>query len=190
MTRRAYRLALLFGIAFAALTTPWMQAAPASIQEPNTTTRTVAAISGRVDRIDRSMRSLTVRTSEGVQQTIYVGPELKLYNELKTGDTVTVRVVESVVVATQPNARPTAVIDSTAAAKKDSQTSDVMQQLKAVVTVESLDAATQTIIFKTGDNRRVIRPVADGHLLEGLKAGDVIEVTYTRERAIELQREP
>ena len=27
-------------------------------------------------------------------------------------------------------------------------------------------------------------------LLEGLKAGDVIEITYTRERAITLERQP
>jgi hypothetical protein len=31
--------------------------------------------------------------------------------------------------------------------------------------------------------------VSDPHLLEGLKRGDLVEVTFTRERAIELTRE-
>jgi Cu/Ag efflux protein CusF len=33
-----------------------------------------------------------------------------------------------------------------------------------------------------------MRSVADPALLQGLKAGDVIEVTFTRERALELAR--
>ena len=44
------------------------------------------------------------------------------------------------------------------------------------------------ITYKTADNRNVMRQVADRHLLDGLKTGDVIEITYTRERAIEIAR--
>jgi hypothetical protein len=39
-----------------------------------------------------------------------------------------------------------------------------------------------------GNNLRVIRAVADPGLIQGLKPGDVIEVTYTRARAIDVQR--
>jgi hypothetical protein len=35
-----------------------------------------------------------------------------------------------------------------------------------------------------------MRQVSDPRLLEGLKRGDTIEITYTRERAIELTRNP
>jgi hypothetical protein len=44
------------------------------------------------------------------------------------------------------------------------------------------------VTYKTADNRRVIRAVADPKLLDGLEPGDVIEVTLTRERVIELER--
>jgi Cu/Ag efflux protein CusF len=86
----------------------------------------------------------------------------------------------------------TALEDSTAAAKKspDAARADVLQQLKAVVRVESVDTATQIITYKTADNRNVMRQVSDPRLLEGLKRGDTIEITYTRERAIELTRNP
>jgi hypothetical protein len=46
------------------------------------------------------------------------------------------------------------------------------------------------ISYKGADNRSVTRMVTDGRLIEGLKAGDTIEITYTRERAIELTRTP
>jgi len=157
-------------------------------QEPKTSVRTVAALSGRIDRIDNATRSLILRVADNSYQSVFVGPDVKIFNELKPGDNVTVRVQESVVVAMRPNTRPSVIADTTAAAKKESASSDVMQQLKAVVTIESVDPSTSMIVYKTGDNRRVMRAVADPKLLEGLKAGDVIEISYTRERAIEVER--
>jgi hypothetical protein len=157
-------------------------------QEPRTSVRTVAALSGRIERIDNATRSLILRVGENQFQSVFVGPDVKIFNELKAGDNVAIRVQESVVVAARPNTRPTVITDTTAAAKKESPSSDVMQQLKAVVTVESVDAPTNMIVYKTGDNRRVMRAVADPKLLEGLKANDVIEITYTRERAVEIER--
>lgn len=160
----------------------------AGAQESKTSVRTVAGLSGRIDRIDNATRSLILRVGDNSYQSVFVGPDVKIFNELKPGDQVTIRVQESVVVAARPNTRPSVITDTTAAAKKVSASTDVMQQLKAVVTIESVDAQTNLIVYKTGDNRRVMRAVADPKLLEGLKAGDVIEITYTRERAVEIER--
>ena len=100
------------------------------------------------------------------------------------------RISESVVVAVRPNAKMTVVEDNTAAAKKgsDAAGADVTQQLKAAVAVLTVDLATQMITYKTADNRNVMRQVADRTLIEGLKRGDMIEITYTRERAIEITK--
>ena len=157
---------------------------------PASTVRDVAVVTGRIDRIDSFSRSLVVRTAEGLAHNVYVGPELKIFDELRAGDAITVRVTESVVVALRPNAKTTVVEDQTAAAKKGARGAgaDVIQQLKAVVTVESVDAATLVITYKGADNRRVTRQVTDRHLIEGLKSGDTVEITYTRERALELTK--
>ena len=157
---------------------------------PKVDVRNVAVVTGRVDRIDPFSRSVNLRTTEGMPYSVFVGPELKIFDELKPGDAITVRVTESVVVALRPNAKTTVVEDRTAAAKKDGdRRADVIQQLKAIVTVESVDVATQMITYKAADNRRVTRMVADRRLIEGLKPGDTIEITYTRERAIELTKQ-
>ena len=44
------------------------------------------------------------------------------------------------------------------------------------------------VVYKTADNMRATRGVLNPHLLDGLKPGDVVEITYTRERAVDLQR--
>jgi hypothetical protein len=176
----------------AALSSVLLAAASAGAQEPRASSRDVVAMTARIERIDVFSRSLTLKTADNIAHVVYVGPELAVFRELKTGDNVLVRVVESVIVEARPGAKTTAVMDTTAAAKKAPKAAqgDVMQQLKAVVTIESVDLPAQMIVYKGGDNRRVQRQVSDPRLLDGLKAGDVIEITYTRERAIALQKQP
>jgi hypothetical protein len=159
-------------------------------QEQPGTVRDVAVVIGRVERLDPFGRSVTIRTPEGLQHTVYAGRELKAFDELKSGDTVTVRISESVVLAVRPGAKMTAIEDSTAAAKKSPRASsaDVLQQLKAVVKIETVDLDRLMVAYKTADNRNVVRQVADRRLIETLKPGDIAEITYTRERALEITK--
>jgi Cu/Ag efflux protein CusF len=179
-------------IVIAALVSISAAAVPARAQDQKTSTREMMSLTARVERVDRFSRSLTLKTPEGLIHTVYFGPELKTFDEVQSGDTVTVRIVDFYIVAVNPNAKPTVITDTTAEAKKenDKSSSDVQQQLKATVTIESVDRQTNLVVYKTGDNRRNMRQVLDGHLLDGLKPGDVVEVTYTRERALELIRNP
>jgi len=118
--------------------------------EPRTTARDVVAVSARVERVDVFSRSLTLKAADGITHVVYVGPELEVFRELKTGDNVLVRITESVIVEARPGAKTTGVIDTTAAAKRprEGASGDVLQQLKAVVTVESVDLPTQMIVYK------------------------------------------
>ena len=178
--------------ALAALSSVLLTAASAGAQEPRASARDIVAVTGRVERVDGFSRSLTLKTVDGMAHTVYVGPELEIFRELKAGDHVLVRIVESVIVEARPGAKTTGVTDTTAAAKKAPEAQgDVLQQIKAVVTIESVDLPMQMmVVYKGADNRQVQRQVRDPRLLEGLHAGDVVEITYTRERAIALERQP
>ncbi len=167
-------------------------AAAAGAQEPRAAASGVAVVTGRVERIDAFSRGLTLKTAAGPEHVVYVGPELAVFSDIRTGDTVVVRIVESVIVEVRPGARTTGIVDTTAAAKKapEAAQGDVLQQLKAVVTIVSVDLPTQMVVYKGANNRAVQRQVRDPRLMDGLKASDVIEITFTRERAIDLQRQP
>ena len=164
----------------------------APAQEPKTSVREFVSVAGTVDRIDRSSRMLTLRGDQGILQSVYVPPEFKLFDELKAGDKVLARIRESLIVSARPGLKPQVTTDTTADATKkprDATDPQLLQQLKAVVTIESVDPATGVVTYKTADNRRVVRAVMDPKLLEGLKPGDVVEVTLTRERVVELQHQ-
>src|SRR3954462_3188273 len=97
----------------AALVSLVIAAIPAAAQEPRSSARDVMALVGTVDRVDVFSRSVTVKKTDGFVHSIYIGPELEIFRELKTGDTVVVRIVESVIVALAPGAKTTSLVDTT-----------------------------------------------------------------------------
>jgi len=158
--------------------------AQAPAQNVVTTESTVTAT---VDRIERSSRVLTLRSAGNVLRTVYVDPSVKTFDALKTGDVITVRYVESVVVRVRPGAALSDARDLTAEAQKAGK-EQVIQQARAVVTVERIDPQGHSLEYRTKDGLKIVRPVNDKRLLEGLHIGDRIEVTLTRERAVSVER--
>ena len=148
---------------------------------------TESTITATVDRIERSSRVVTLRSEGNVFQTVYVDPSVKAFDDLKAGDVVTVRYAQSVVVQVRPGAALSDPRDVTAEAQRAGK-KPVIQQVRAVVTVEGIDPQGLSIEYRTKDGLKVIRPVNDKRLLEGLHVGDRIEVTLTRERAVSVER--
>ena len=164
-------------------------AMPARWQEPQSSRRESVAVSGTVERVERSTRTLTVRTGSNTTQMITVAPEVKLFDELRTGDRITVRLIESVIVGMRPGqSRARRSIPPRPRRPRSVGSERSIQQVKAAVTIERVDRTRNVIVYKTADNQHVTRAVVDPRLLDGVKAGDVLEITYTRERAVDLQR--
>jgi hypothetical protein len=157
----------------------------ATPQQANTVTRE-STVTATVDRIEQSSRVVTLRGEGNVFRSVYVDPAVKEFDGLKVGDEVTVRYIESAIVKVRPGARPEAAIDTTEAARKAGNR-NVVAQLHAVVTIENIDSDRQFVTYRTSDNTIATRAVADKRVLDGLKAGDHVEITLTQERAISIQ---
>jgi len=162
------------------------QAALESAQPPKAVTRE-STVTGTVDRIERSSRVVTFRAAEGnVLQSVYVDPKVAAFADLKVGDVVVVRYIESVIVQVRPNAKAEGVRDTTQEAKKAGG-DNVTAQSKAVVTIENIDTQTSIVTYRQ-NGVRAARLVNDKRLLEGLHTGDRVEITQTRERAVEIRK--
>ena len=99
------------------------------------------------------------------------------------------RYVESVIVQVRPGAALTDVRDSTEEAKKAGKT-DVYQQMQATVTVEEVDPQGLSVTYRIQGQSPDLRSVNDKRLLAGIRPGDRVEVTMTRERAVSIERGP
>jgi uncharacterized protein YdbL (DUF1318 family) len=163
-------------------------AAPAIAQTPNVATRE-STFTATVDRVERSARVVRFRTDTKDTKTlqeIYVDPTVTEFDDLQVGDVVTVRYIDSVIVQVKPDAQPSTLHDTTAAAQKAGG-DKVAAQSQAVVTIDKIDGSL--VSYRTADGQYRVRQVNDKQLLTGLKAGDRVEVTVTRERAVDIQRQ-
>jgi hypothetical protein len=153
-------------------------------------TQPISEISGTVEQIDRAGRLVTIRSTDGVPTPIYVEPDLPVFDQLERGDRVTIRFYDSYIVEVTPRARMKPVEDTTADAqkKRDPPEAAILQQLRLVVTIDEIDRNNNTVTYHDVTNRRVLRSVQHPKLLEELKVGDVVTITYTRARAASIEK--
>jgi hypothetical protein len=140
----------------------------------------------KVERIEKPQRVVTLRTPDNRYQTIAVDPSMTVFDELQTGDTVTVRYQETVTVKPAPNAKLSPPRETTDEARKAGK--KVVEQLTAVVRIVDVNRDDGRVTFRTAEDTRGSRFVRDKRLLEGLRSGDQIEITLTRERAVKITR--
>ena len=161
-------------------------------QDPAGVTRQVFEASGRVDRVNRSARTITVLRLGTVSEPIYVGPDLAVFDQLKRGDFVIVRFYDSYTVEPTPGKRMGPPEMVTGAELEALKTDDarVMQRTRIIVTIDAIEMATGSVTYHGSDNRRVFRVVQDRKLLEGLSVGDVVTITHTRAQAVSVDRVP
>jgi len=154
-------------------------------QDPRGVIQQVFETTGEVDDVDRVGRMITIKSAGVVQTAIYAGPDLPIFDQLSRGDIVTIRYYDAYIVAVTPGARMGPPLNTTAEAQQalDRDHAGVMQQTKLTVTIDAIDASSGVVTYHGFDNRRVQRQVQQRALLEGVKVGDVVTISYTRARA-------
>lgn len=143
----------------------------------------VIELTAEITAIDHDSRMITLEDEDGNVESIYAGPEIKRFNELKVGDRVTFRYYESLVSqirkagATPPprgTGMPTLVRGTGA---KPSGT--LSQQLSATVTIKAIQPDVPSVTVTLEDGRTMSFKVEDKKNLEGVKVGDKVDITYT-----------
>lgn len=168
----------------------------AAAQTPVTKTKSVSA-TATIQAIDTTTRTLTIRDETGVEDSYVAGPEVKRFDELKVGDKVKMTYMESVVLqlrkappAGTTGAKPADPSLDAAITRGKGALPGVTAavQEKMTVTVKSIDASVPSITVTTPDGRTITRKVEEKKHLEGVAAGDSIEITYTRALLTSIER--
>jgi Cu/Ag efflux protein CusF len=169
-----------------------LAAASGEQQPPRGVAQQVSVVAGEVEEVDRTGRTVTIRSGNTIQAPIYVGPDMPIFDQLNRGDVVTIRYYDAIIVELTPGARMAPPKDTTADAQQKVQRPDaaVLQQVSIVVTVDSIDRATGMVTYHDVSNRRVQRLVQYPALIEGLKPGDVVTIRQTRAQAASIETRP
>ena len=167
---------------FAVLAVLTASATVALAQKPVTHTDGVE-LTAKIEAIDHDRRLVTLKDKDGAMETIYAGPEVKRFDELKVGDTVTFRYFESVAYVIRKPGQPGSA-PATGEAKVTRSTgakpgATIAKQETAVVTIKAIDAKVPAVTVLTADGRTASFKVEDKKNLTGVSVGDKVEITFT-----------
>ena len=152
----------------------------------------VAVRTARITTIDHDARLVTLAEQDGETETIQCGPEVDRFEELKVGDTVTMRYYHSVVYlvrkAGQPSALPaTSGTPTLSRGHGQRPAATLSRQQTAIVTVEAIDSKVPAVTGVTDDGRRVSFKVPRRKDIAGLRVADRVEIVYTEALVISVE---
>ncbi len=147
------------------------------------------AVSGTftIVAIDQTNRVVTLKDKDGYTESIYAGPEVRRFNELEVGDTVTFRYYESVVYQIQkPDATSAPAGEQAGIVRRTGPKpgGTISRQITATVTVTAIDIKVPSITITMDDGSVSSFKVENKKNLEGVKVGDRVRITYTQALAI------
>jgi len=148
-------------------------------------------VKAKIVALDSTSRLVTLQDDTGESETIYAGPEVKKFDALKVGDTVTFRYYESIVYAIKKPGMPASGAPADAAKVVRSEGAKpggtISEQQTATVQVKAVDPKKAAITVLTDDGRTVSFQVDDPKNLKGVAVGDKVEITYTTAVMITVQ---
>ena len=150
-------------------------------KKPVTKEETVV-VKTTIEAIDKDARTVTLKGKDGGMETLYAGPEIKRFDELKVGDQVTFRYTESVAVnirkpgepgSPKPSAEP--AVEHSSGAKPGGK---AVQQDMATVIIKAIDMNVPSVTVQSEDGRTMSFKVKDKGLLKKAAVGDKVEILY------------
>ncbi len=168
-------------LVFAALLTTLPVVTSAQVDKPLTKQNQVT-VTATIKAIDPATRSITLRSENGDEDTFTVGPDVTRFDQLKAGDTIKAVYYESLVfqVRKPGTPAPTSGTGLAGGRLKDTPGGAVGMEQTTTVTVKAVDMDAPSITVTTADGRTLTRKIADKKNIEGVKAGDQIDITYSQ----------
>lgn len=156
-------------------------------------TATVAAtvtVSATVTAIDKATRQVTLKGPEGKTKTVTAGPEVRNFDQVKVGDTVTMRYVEALTLTLKKDGKELRSETVTPAAVRapagERPAGAVGQQVEVTANVIAVDPKTQTVTLQ-GPKQTVDLKVPDAGQFKLIKVGDQIQATFVEAVAVAVE---
>jgi hypothetical protein len=150
----------------------------------------VATATATVQAIDSANRIITLRSEDGTEDRMYVPTDVTRFDQVKVGDKLKVRYHESVVFQVRkPGETPNKPGDAVNASRMPGAKpgAQMSRQMSATVDVVAVDPSVPSITVKTADGRTVTRKIENKKNIEGVKAGDKIDITFTQAALIAIE---
>jgi hypothetical protein len=152
-------------------------------------TRTIQ-VSAQVVGIDRRTRTVTLKGPEGKVADIVAGPEVRNFDQIRTGDMVVVRYLQALSLElrkTTGSRDLTVAAAGARAAPGERPGAAVAGQVTAVADVIAVDPTNMVITLKGPRGNIVDLHVKNPDHFKVVKVGDQVLVTYTEAMALSVE---
>ncbi len=140
-----------------------------------------------VAKIDYKTREVKVKATDGKEYKFVASTDVKNLDQVKKGDVITVVYTEALAYEVKSHGDNTGVTTAAAAANKgEKPAAAVAQQTTVTVTITAIDTKAPSVTIKEPDGTVETIKVKDPSKLNGIKVGDVVDLTYTEAFAIKV----
>lgn len=152
----------------------------------------VTKVRGTVSAIDKDAGTVTLKGPKGNTLTIEVNDKSKL-DQVNVGDPVVAAYIEAVAFRVQKagsGATPGVSVQESRVSSKPGETpaGAIGREVTATVTITAIDKKAHTVTIKGPKGGTETIKAKDPKNLEGLKVGDMVEITYTQALAVSLDK--
>ena len=151
----------------------------------------VTSMAAMVEAVDSATREVTLKGSDGQEVTVVAGPEVRNFDQIKKGDTLTVDYSESVKILVNKEAVAPVRVDSmdVSRAPLGAKPAGVITSSTQVsATVEAIDYANRTATLK-GPQRTVTVKVDESAVnFDQVKVGDSVYLEITSRLAVSVTK--
>jgi Cu/Ag efflux protein CusF len=169
-------------LAGAPATTIAQDSGPAAVVADTTTSTATVA------KVDRANRKVTLRGGDGQEETLTLGPEVRNFDQIQVGDTVTAEYVKAIAVFMRaPGEAPSgAALTAIQVAPKGAKPgATMMQQEEVTATIDDIDYAKRTVKLRNAAGQvRQINVDERIQNLDRFKKGDELIIRHTEALAI------
>ena len=146
---------------------------------------------GTVDAVDKEKGTVTVKGAKGRTVTLPVRDKSKL-DVINVGDPVIATYVEAVAfqVRKAGSGAPSASVKEERATSKPGETpaGAIAREVTVTTTIDAIDSKAKTVTIKGPEGNTETIKVKDPKNLEGVKVGDLVDITYTQALAVGLDK--
>lgn len=169
--------------------------APGALKGPVVSVETVS-IRGKVIAIDPAKRQVVVRGNQGHMATMYVGPNVRNFENLKLGDQVTMRYTEALALAIAKGGTESQLGEIRTKVEADAARQAApggkpgvaaMERATLVANVFQIDRERGVVTLRGTDGVPVDIKVPDKSALDQLKLNDQVVIGYRQSAALSIE---
>ena len=147
-----------------------------------------------VEATDPAKRTVTLKNARGEVRTITAGPEVRNFEQIKVGDSVTIEYVEGLALELKKDGKAVlgrSEVKSLERADPGKKPGGMAtREITAVADVVNVDAKKSTVTVKNKEGETFDLNIRDPEQLKLIKKGDQIQATYTEAVAVSLKPAP